>query len=73
MRVHRWGRRLWTRVAKREPVRYIDWEQRTYPCSKWWCYRRSPAWRAFERQGRSWCMWHVPEDVELDDLRKAAE
>lgn len=53
--------RLWERIAKREPQRVdADWKQRTYPCHRWYCFRRSPAWRSFERRGESWCDRHIP-------------
>ena len=54
---------LLDRLFKREPWHYHDrerWQRRTYPCRRWFCFRRSPAWRSFERGGKSWCDRHVP-------------
>lgn len=52
------------RLFKLSPWRYHTnrkrWERRTYPCSRWWCFRRSPAWRSFSREGRGYCDKHVP-------------
>jgi len=53
---------VFQRLLKRKPVRYKNWERRTYPCRRWYCFRRSPAWRSFERQGKSWCDRHMPPD-----------
>lgn len=50
------------RILKREPTMEVreKWEGRTYPCRRWFCFRRSPAWRSYERGGRSYCDRHVP-------------
>lgn len=54
---------LLDRLLKRSPWRYhydqARWDKRTYPCHRWLCFRRSPAWRSFERGGKSWCDRHV--------------
>lgn len=53
--------KLWHRLTKREPDRADrDWHERTYPCCRWFCFRRSPAWRAFSREGKSYCDRHIP-------------
>lgn len=55
-------RSLLARITKREPRRTdADWDQRTYPCRRWFCFRRSPAYLSFERRGKSWCWRHNPD------------
>jgi len=58
------------RIFKLSPWRYHDdrerWNHRTYPCSRWFCFRRSPAWRSYERGGNSYCDRHVPLDSDAD-------
>lgn len=50
------------RLLKREPLRAdSDWERRLYPCARWFCFSRSPAYIAFERLGKSWCWRHYPK------------
>jgi hypothetical protein len=55
---------LLDRLLKRSPWRYHHdrhrWERRTYPCARWWCFRRSPAYLSFERDSKSYCIRHVP-------------